>query len=93
MSVAYEWHSARQVFTSRQYVATQGAKAVLSLVVHSVNYLVFANSFDSVSQTSEIKFVLHFTNLLVYFMTYSETLNACNNVFKIFLHNDSLTSQ
>ena len=60
MSTVYEWDSARRQFTSRQYLATRGAKSVQSLLVQSVNYVVFANNFDSVSQTSEIKSVFYF---------------------------------
>ena len=57
MSIVYEWNIAKQQFISRQYVATRGAKSVQSLTVHSTIYVVFANSFDSVTQTSEIKSV------------------------------------
>jgi len=57
MSTVYEWDSTRQQFVSRQYIATHGAKAVQSVFVQSFNFVIFANSFDSVSQTSEIKFV------------------------------------
>ena len=57
MSTVYEWDTARQQLRAVQYIATQGAKAVQFLTDHSVNYVVFANSFDSVTQASEIKSV------------------------------------
>ena len=57
MSTVHEWDRSSQQFTSQQYIATRGAKAVQSVFVQSFNFIVFANSFDSVSQTSEIKFV------------------------------------
>jgi len=57
MSTVYEWDSTSQQFVSRQYIATRGVKAVQSVFIESFNFVVFAHGFDSVSQTSEIKFV------------------------------------
>jgi len=57
MSTVYEWDSGRQRLSAVQYIATQGAKAVKFFTDHSVNYVAFANSFDSVLQASEIESV------------------------------------
>ena len=52
--MVYQFDVSRQRLTAVQYIDSHGAKAVQSLTVHSVNYVVFANSFDSVSQSYEI---------------------------------------
>jgi len=53
MSVVYGWDGERQQFVVVQYLATKGARAVHSLTVHNVTYVVFANSFDSELQAYE----------------------------------------
>jgi len=66
MSTVYEWNAVRQQLRAVQYIATQGAEAVQFLTDHAVNYVVFANRFDSVSQTYEIKLVfLYFTVIFI----------------------------
>ena len=77
MSTVYEWNAASQQFTSHQYIATRGAKAVKLLTVHSINYVVFVNSFDSTTQTSEIKFVFLRLFLVLVFVIYEN--NCINN--------------
>ena len=54
MSTVHGWDSARRQFVSRQYIATQRAQTVRSLTVNSVHFVVFANTADSVTRTTEI---------------------------------------
>jgi len=84
MSTMYEWDAGRQQIRTVQYIATQGAKAVQFFTDHSINYVAFANSFDSISQAYEIKSVfLCFTVICNYFflcLTFSALFWHCKDV-------------